>query len=377
MPGLRPPMLTFRMRQVLIGVALVLIGVVPAPAGAAGQRGGAGAGRGRANPSLPAIAGRVVDPSGRPVQDAFVTALRPEPPSAPRPFSFVSAQLRAMTGQDGAFRLEGLPQGQFYVVVLPRNPRPDDPSKVNRSGFGNTFYPSASDLAGAKLVPSSIGAEQSIVVTLTEARVSTISGSVINAAGQPVHGGVLGLAHGDGLFGLDSRGFGIWPDGSFRIGGIQPGTYFLQYRESAWPPPPGTIPLVSGAKVIVRDQDVRDVRVTPIAMVRATGRLVIDAATRSRVDPSTVRVGASPISFDGNPGPQRPGTVQSDWTFEFRTWPGPGRLRVMVESGEWAVTAVRRNGVDMTNTAIDFVQGDEVSGLEVHVAIPGGGRRDP
>ena len=370
-------MLRSRMLRALIATALVLISVVGPPAVAREQRGGAGAGQGRANPATPAIVGRVVDAAGRPVPNAFVTALRPEAPPGPRLFSFVSVQLHAITGEGGEFRLDGLPHGRFYVVVLPHNPPLDARSQLNRSGSGNTFYPSATEPAGAKLVASSLGFDQPIIVTVTAARLGTIEGSVITAAGQPAHGGVLGLTHGDGLFGLDSRRAAIRNDGTFAIAGLQPGTYFLQYHESAWPPPRGTVPLVSGAKVVVSGQALRDVRVTPIAMVRATGRLVIDAAIRSRLDPSRVQVGASPVSFDGNPGPQRPGTVQADLTFQFATWPGPGSLRVVVDAREWAVTAIRRHGVDVTNTAIDFVPGQEVSGLEIHLALREGAVREP
>ena len=97
---------------------------------------------------------------------------------------------------------------------------------------------------------------------------------------------------------------------------------------------------------------------------REPPRLVVDPAARSALQPSAVQVGASPVDFDGNPGPQSPGTVNADLTFEFRTWPSVGRIRVQLPPG-WAVKAIRLNGVDVTDKPIDFVAGKVVSGLEI------------
>jgi hypothetical protein len=128
------------------------------------------------------------------------------------------------------------------------------------------------------------------------------------------------------LFGLDSRAVPIRPNGSFVVAALQPGSYHLHFRESTWPPP-GEIPRVSIAKVVVADADVPNVRVAPVHMVRATGRVVVDAASRQALQPSLIQIGASPIDFDGNPGPSQSGTVREDLTFEFMMWPAAGTIR--------------------------------------------------
>jgi len=81
-----------------------------------------------------------------------------------------------------------------------------------------------------------------------------------------------------------------------------------------------------------------------------------------------MRVSALPVPVDGNPGPQRGGQGQPNLTFEFRTWPMPGRVRVMIQSPAWVVKAVRLNGVDITNKTIDFVQGEPITGIEIELA---------
>lgn len=332
-------------------------------------QGGADAGRGAANIKSPAIVGRVVDSAGGPVPEVFVTALRPQPTGS-RPFSFVSARLGSLTDARGEFRLDGLPLGPVYLVALPHNPALQSANQRNRSGYGRTFYPSATDVKDAKTVTVTIPGPAQVEIRLVPARLSVVSGTIIGAKGQPVARGSLGIAHGDGLFGLDSRAVPVRADGTFIAPALPPGTYHLQFRESAWPPARGEVPLVSGAKVIVAGEDVTGVRVMPILMVRATGRLLLVPATKSALSPAAVRVSASPVDFDGNPGPQQPGTVNADLTFEFRTWPSTGRIRVQLPPG-WSVKAIRLNGSDVTDRPIDFVEGRVVSGLEIELTHRG------
>ena len=350
------------MHRVSAGIGAVLL-VASNSLPLIGQ-GGAGAGRGGASTKSNAIVGRVVDTAGRPVSDVFVTALRPEPARS-RQFSFVSARLGSVTDARGEFRLDGLSLGPVYLVALPHNPALPA-NQLNRSGYGRTFYPGATDVKDAKTVMVTIPGPAQVEIRLAPARLSVVSGTVIGAKGQPVARGTLGIAHGDGLFGLDSRAVPVRADGTFIAPGLPPGTYFLQFHESAWPPARGEVPLVSGAKVILAGEDVTGVRVIPILMVRATGRLILDPATRSALSPSAVHVGASPVDFDGNPGPQQPGTVNADLTFEFRTWPSAGRIRVQLPPG-WSVKAIRLNGIDVTDKPIDFVEGRVVSGLEIEL----------
>jgi hypothetical protein len=328
-------------------------------------QGGVGAGRGRSTGGPNAIVGRVLDSAGKPVPGTFVTALSPEP-RAGRPFSVVSAILRSVTDERGEFRLDGLRLGEFYVIALPHN-APLDGRQLSRSGYGNTFHPGATNLPHATLVRVTTSGPARADITLAPARLSAMSGTVIGESGRPVSGGILRVAHGDGLFGLDSRAVPIRPNGSFVVAALQPGSYHLHFRESTWPPPPGEIPLVSVTKVVVAEADVPNVRGAPVHMVRATGRVVVDAARRQALQPSLIQIVASPIDFDGNPGPSQPGTVREDLTFEFMMWPAAGTIRVRLPAQAWAVKAVRLNSIDVTDKPIDFVAGKDISGLEIEL----------
>jgi hypothetical protein len=329
--------------------------------------GGTGAGAGRSANGPNAIVGRVLDPSGKPVNDVFVTAVETGPPDV-APYHMVSALLHALTNDRGEFRLDGLPFKEVYVVALPHNPVLTADRQLNRSGYGNTFYPSAWRFADAKPVSITPSGPATADITLVPAPLSVIAGTVIGSSNQPVSGGTLSVTHGDHLFGLDSRAVPIRPNGMFAVPALAPGTYFMVLHESQWPPPRGTIPKVSQVKVTVAGADVEGVRVVPLEMVRVTGRLIVDPDDRASLQPSDIAVWGFPTPVDGNPGPVQPGTMKDDWTFEFLSWPLPSRVRVRVGQVEWPVKAVRLNGAELADRIIDFVQGKPVTGLEVELA---------
>jgi hypothetical protein len=60
--------------------------------------------------------------------------------------------------------------------------------------------------------------------------------------------------------------------------------------------------------------------------------------------------------------------TREDLTFSFQTWPLPSRIRVTIDAPGWIVKAVRHHGKDITDKPIEFVEGQEVTGLEVVIA---------
>jgi hypothetical protein len=318
------------------------------------------------------ISGRVLDPAGRPVPGTVVTLMERGERHGRLEYHFVDARLQEITDANGAYRIINARLGDYVVVAIPRNPTTKN-GAMNRFGFGITYYPDAANPIDAKLVTVRTTTPVTADVRLRPAVLPVVSGTVFASNGAPVKEGVLHIAHGDHLFGIDSRQMPIRPDGSFVLAALPPGRYFLQYRESAWPPSRGEIPVVSQASVVMRDSDIAGVNVSPIHMVKATGRVIVDAAQRSNFVGSKYSISGEPENWDGNPGPTHPGTVRDDLTFEFASWPGPHYVRVLIYEPGWSVKTIHLNGVDITDKPIDFKDGEPVSGIEIEVAGP---RRD-
>ncbi len=273
-----------------------------------------------------------------------------------------------VTDRHGGFQFDGLAPGEYFVVAMPMaQPR----LGTSRTGLGITYYPGATVAADAK--PVVVGSAEPGVanITLSSVPLATVSGTVVSADGSSPESGVVLVAHGDGLFGLGSGQIPVRHGGRFDVHQLPPGTYFFHFREDAWPPPRSELsPKVSGATVVVNGKDVVDVKVLPIQQARVRGRVIVHSpAGGPAIDPSSISVSGYPKVIDGNPGPQRGGTVQSDMTFEFLTWPAAGMVRVFVGRQEVHPIVVRLNGVDVTEKGIDFVAGATIRGVEVEFTI--------
>ena len=99
------------------------------------------------------VRGTVTDAAGNPVPMVLVTAVRRDeraalnrgPDAAERPYGIVQANLGATTDSRGRYELSLPYAGEIYLVALPRHA----PRAAQRSGYGNTFHPSAARFADA------------------------------------------------------------------------------------------------------------------------------------------------------------------------------------------------------------------------------------
>jgi hypothetical protein len=318
-----------------------------------------------------AIVGRVVDNAGRPVSGVFVTLLQDGVHwnGVPR-VGIVRAGLGVRTDASGAYRLESLPLGSYYVVGLPENPPLGSDGRLNRAGHGITYYPAASTRADARQVMVTVREPAVADITMLPATLASISGTVIGQDGKPVSGGTLRLAHGDGMFGVHGRAARIRSDGVFVLAALPPGTYLLLFSESTERPARGSVSQVSGATVVLDGRDVSGIHVAPIHTVRATGRIVIDPQARKLLAPATIHVSAFPV-IDGMPGSDGASTMNDDLSFAFNAWPKPNFVRVMFDEPGWVVKGIRYKGTDLMKTPIDFKEGQPVDGIEIEVARAG------
>ena len=307
------------------------------------------------------ITGRIVG-SGQPIQGALVTVVREIDPFGngdsrlgPR-----NTRLVAPTNSRGEYRLADVPPGTYYVVALPPIRR-----EASRAGHAISFYPGSLDASEARAIAVAANQRVTADIRVVPRRLSIIAGTAVGSNGRPLSGGQLQLGMGPPLFGVGGLVVPIESDGSFSTPPLAPGRYSLQTSDGATARAMSGVPdpVMSGARVTLDEQDVRDVRVLPIRMVRVRGRLVLRASAQ-RFEPSSLSIGATPLYSQGPAGPGRPGTARSDLTFEFRAWPGPVMVRVWQNRKPLPAT-MRLNGKDVSKTGIELPQDRDVSGLEI------------
>ena len=308
------------------------------------------------------ITGRVVDEYGEPVADVQVMPMQNR---------FVQGRRRmtptgrsASTNDVGEFRLFGLAPGQYYISATLRNFTFGDSDE--RSGYAPTYYPGTANPSEAQRIKVDLGQTLSdLNIALVATRTSKVSGAVIDSEGHPVTtGGVMAMPRGSGgmFFGPAGNGM-IRPDGTFSLAGLAPGDYLL--RANIGMPADGG-PQFATAEISVNGDDVSGVRLVASKMIVATGRIVVQDAASAQSLKLPIRLMPAPVNPDDMMfGAGAGGTVKDDFTFELRVQ--PGRFRVMSGSPMpgWTIRAVRQNGVDVTDSGIEFMAGGDASGIEV------------
>jgi hypothetical protein len=180
-------------------------------------------------------------------------------------------------------------------------------------------------------------------------------------------GNVIAMPRGrNGMFFGPSANAQIKPDGTFTVSGLAPGDYTLRanFGFSA----SGDVEYAL-ADVTVSGDDISGVHMTASKMVTATGRVVAQDAAAAQSLRLPIRLFTTPANPDdstmmmGNGG----GNVKDDFTFELKVPPGKFRLVPQAPPG-WTLEAVRQNGIDVTDSGIEFTAGGDASGIEVELS---------
>jgi hypothetical protein len=311
------------------------------------------------------IAGRIVDEFGEPLTGAQVAVLR---------YAYVNGvrQLRPAgqgnrTDDQGAFRIFGLPPGDYYVTATlreDRGPRQMLDDDAPSSGYAPTYYPGTTSAADAQRVTVNLGEEvNGVAFGLTLAPLARVSGRVIGPAGQAPVGPIMAMP--DDALRLTGAGGvrtgQLRADGSFEIAGLAPGRYVLQVGRGRRP----TNDLVGRTTVMVAGANVDGISIALTTPAVATGRVEADSGAPPAFRAAQVRVSAvaadsAPIAFGGG----GVGPVADDYTFDLRGMSGPSYLRVNTPSG-WYLKRILLDGQDVTETALAFEPGSTVAGLRV------------
>lgn len=312
------------------------------------------------------LAGHVVDEMGEPAARVVVQALGV--PSFAGQARLVPAG-RDETDDRGAYRIFGLPPGQYYLAAsLLRAPwtAPAADSE-ERLGYAPTYYPGTANPADAQRIDLGLGQEiGALDFALRATRTVRVAGTVLDAEGRPPRGArvVLAPAASTPLLLVFQKVAVVRPDGSFVVPDVVPGEYVLRVslrasaeRDAEF----AALPLSVGS------EDVTGLVIATAPGARVNGRLLLDGPLPGQFRLEAVRVAlvpevsAAPFAQTGHQG-----QLQPDWTFAIRGVEG-GRylVRPVGVPAPWTLQAVLLNGLDITDTPLELKGGDQVDGLEV------------
>jgi hypothetical protein len=358
------------------------------------------------------IAGHVLVAGGEPLIGAMVRAVpRRQMPATDRPTSTPDF---GTTGDQGVYRLSGLPPGDYYLAVRPMTGGAPRTAQAGR-GLPPVFYAGVPDSGSARCVTVAPGTETAADITVPLLPLFTVTGSVLDRDGRPTSLALLELRPRQPPE-LESivvtRAASPDPGGTFWLSGVAAGTYTLAARETPVAPPTGQGPPTPRARREV-EIDVRsdvsglELRLTDGATAR--GRVVF--ASRPPENVASLQIYYRPKTMT-RPGWMRPPVMlTADGAFEFKGLRGVVEFMVMYapaagpnsraalaarlgpkagasvqsptdEPGGpvyrkvagvpipivWRVRALRLRGRDVTNEGVDVGQDGTISRIVVEVS---------
>jgi carboxypeptidase family protein len=314
------------------------------------------------------ITGRVADEFGETASDVQVMAMR---------YQFFQGRRRltpagrpSMTNDIGEYRIYGLPPGQYYLSATLRGMAMMDAQTDDRSGYAPTYFPGTPNVAEAQRITVALGQVLSdLNLSLMPTRTARVSGTAVDSTGKPLAGGFIMVIQRTGPMFMASGGSQIRPDGSFVLSSIAPGEYTLQAQ---MPGGFGEMGESASAPITVTGDDLTGVQLVGVKPSAATGRIVVNPAEAAGLQPSSLRLSLMPAKPDDTPmmmGPGGGGKVNDDFTFELKSRPGVQLVRLNPIGGNtgWTMRAVRHNGVEVTDTGIEFKANEDMSGIEIEL----------
>lgn len=315
------------------------------------------------------LGGRVTDEFGEAVANANVIAWRyGYQAGARRLMPAPGANARDTTDDQGHFRLFGLPPGEYYVSATLRGGGPEITDPMGElSGYAATYYPGTTNIAEAARVTVAVSQENTGVnFGLIATRLVRVSGQVIMSDGTPAAGGTVMLAPLNASGGralLVQQGGAanrIDSTGAFRLQNVAPGRYQVQARAG------GRDFQLARMDLTVGTDDVEG-----LTLVAGPGASLSGAVTSDTGEPFDFRaqqlqVTARPAFPDAQAAPTGPGAMRvgDDWSFTLRNIVDPVFIRTSAPQA-WMLKTVTVNGQDMTDTPMELLPGQAISGVQI------------
>jgi hypothetical protein len=292
-----------------------------------------------------AISGRVYDGSGDSLAGLQVRVYRATMEQGVRRLKAVG--LPDMTDDTGAYRVYGLPPGDYYVAASLRVAPLDS---IVETTYSPTYFPGTPSLAEAQRIKLGLGAEASATFPLLGLRSTRVSGVVLNGTGSPADAFLNLVSEGSEL-GVPAGAGGVTrSDGTFTLADVSPGRYVLKATlRGDGPDESASLPLV------VDGNELTGVTLVTGRPATVRGTIVAEAGI-SRALPGPLRVVAfsereSNTVLDSGDGV----------TFEIQSLSEPFRLMVDELPEGWGVKALTVDGMDALDGAVELSPGQQAT----------------
>ncbi len=306
------------------------------------------------------ITGRITDELGDPMAGVLVAAMRSTYFDGRRR---LASDAIARTDDEGEYRLVGLTPATYIVIAKTTDKwTAEAGGREETMGYAPTYFPSTTSAADAKRIELGIGQESTNAdFAMIPGRAAKIAGTAVDSHGQPMKNVILvqeTMGPGGGTVGVAGNA-PVAANGAFTIRDVPPGEYKLQAagsQESVVQP------------IVVDGTDIGNVALTTSAGWSFSGTVIAEDGTSPGVPRARVRINSKSLAGINGMFMQdgiRPGQIiNDDWTFAVKGISGLARLDVGLPDG-WSLKAVRLDGRDITDTAMELMSGQELSGVQV------------
>jgi Carboxypeptidase regulatory-like domain len=316
-----------------------------------------------------AIAGRIVDAHGDPVENANVTVLGI--PRSGRP----QQRGGGMSNDLGEFRIPRLPPGRYLLRVRPQPSYPHGGPGGEETLLAQalpTYFPNSVALEQAQAITLGRGETVSDAdVVMAEGTPSIVKGVLVASDGQPIGNGNISarMTGANDVGGFDS-GTGVQPDGTFRLQ-LPPGEFQLFARAAGRLPPnqpvkPGD-EQYAAVRITVPGGTVESIAILLGRGATASGRVVFEGP--SPVPPPPAAATARVPMFNPEDPTCRSGqvTIEPDWSFKVEGLIGTCMALPHGSFGRWTVKAVTFRGQKLLDRSFTFEPGQHYGNIQVVV----------
>ncbi len=319
------------------------------------------------------ITGRVLDSDGEPLARVQIQALRRRYVRGRQqlmPFGAV------MTLDTGEFRISDLAPGRYWIAATYRAQMMFGGAPARNTGdkpeetYVTTYYPDSLDSAGAQYVELKAGQElPGVDIRMRSGRVYRIRGKV-TGSNPDRNLRLMIMSRDTALFGFAGMGTVVKEDGTFEIGGVPQGSYYI-----AAMPMQGVMSVQGKVAVDVGQENVENVTLVLGGGSSLRGSIRIDGDVQQlerrlgkKVTFESVRIQPAPIELRSYGGVSS-ATANADGSFVLSNIaPDKYRLTVMGIPRDTYLKSIRIGDQDVLSSGFEVAAGTDAN-VQINLGV--------